>query len=323
MKKQLYKTIVTILIAISIFAITNVAYAQEEAKINLLKNNENSYIIYVDKYINNEFLFGFSKIKEASEEDIIFSASGLDSKEENVAYMTKEIAESLEEQKAYMWVKVNEKTNIYEIDLNEAVTEEQIELVNTTTKRIEVDTSETETSSNVKEGVKITHSQGKVKITEQGNAFSYQMEKVENEETTKLIKLANKILESKDLTNAEKIALTKDFTELYKKMYSEIENWEDVAENKEILQPQESKKGDTYIVWLKNNETEEHDLQILLCDDNQDIEVEAAKKVTIFETVKLPITYDSIITLIAVLAIVVIAISVLLIAKKKYSQKEN
>lgn len=324
MKKQLYRLITVALLAFSILAITQMAvYAQDKTEVSLLKTSEESYIIYVKDALNTEFLFSFSENAEVNEEDLIFSASGLDSNESNVAYMTKEQAKSFTDGKAYMWVEVNEKLTTYEIDLKQAVTTEEIAFVNSTTKRIEVDTDGSENTSQDVEGVKITHSQGKVTITEDGNAFSYYMVKVESEETTNLVELANKIMNSKDLTNYERVTLAREFTDTYTEMFERIEKWEEVPSSKEILQPQESKKDDIYLVWLRNDETQEHDVQILVCDDHQDIEVEEAKKVVTYETTKLPVTYDSIITLIIVLVVLVAIIIALVVAKKKLNKKED
>ena len=106
-------------------------------------------------------------------------------------------------------------------------------------------------------------------------------------------------------------------------MYSNIIEWKEVPENNEILQPQESKKNDVYLVWLRDDTTGEHDVQILVCDENLDIEVEDAKSVIVYETTKLPVTYDTIITLIIALVIIVAIIIALLIVKKKINSKEN
>lgn len=324
MKKQLYRLITIVLLAFSILAITQMAvYAQDKTKISLLKTSEESYIIYIEDTIDTEFLFSFSNNQETLEDDLIFQASGLDSNESNVAYMSKELAEDFKDGKVYLWVKVNDVLTSYEINLNQAVTNEEIEFINSTTKRIEVDTNGSKNTSQDVEGVKITHSQGKVTITEEGNAFSYYMVKVANEETTNFVELANKIMSSEELTNYERVTLVREFTDTYIKMFEEIENWEEVPSNKEILQPQESKKNDIYLVWLRNDTTQEHDVQILVCDDHQDIEVEEAKKVTTYETTKLPVTYDSIITLILVLVALVAIILVLIVVKKKLSKKED
>lgn len=324
MKKQLYRLITIVLLAFSILAITQMAvYAQDKTKISLLKTSEESYIIYIEDTIDTEFLFSFSNNQETLEDDLIFQASGLDSNESNVAYMSKELAEDFKDGKVYLWVKVNDVLTSYEINLNQAVTNEEIEFINSTTKRIEVDTNGSKNTSQDVEGVKITHSQGKVTITEEGNAFSYYMVKVANEGTTNFVELANKIMSSEELTNYERVTLAREFTDTYTKMFEEIENWEEVPSNKEILQPQESKKNDIYLVWLRNDTTQEHDVQILVCDDHQDIEVEEAKKVTTYETTKLPVTYDSIITLILVLVALVAIILVLIVVKKKLSKKED
>lgn len=324
MKKQLYRIITIVLLAFSILAITQMAvYAQEETKVSLLKTSEESYIIYIEETLNTEFLFSFSDNAEVEEEELIFSASGLDSHEANVAYMTKDMAESFENGKAYMWVEVNEELKTYEIDLKQAVTSEEIEFVNATTSRIEVNTDGSENVSQYVNGVKITHSQGSVKIAEEGNAFSYHMVKVSDDETTNFVELANKIMNSESLTNYERITLIREFNVTYAEILEGIEEWVEVPANKKILQPQETEKGDIYLVWLRDDTTGEHDVQILVCDENQDIEVEEAKRVIVYETTKLPVTYDTIITLIIALVIIVAIIIALLIVKKKINSKEN
>ena len=323
MKKQISRLVAIVLLTISILVIAPMAvYAQEE-KVSILKTSEESYIIYNKDTLNTEFLFAFSENEETLEDDLIFSASGVDSNECNVAYMTKTLAESLTDGKTYMWIKVDEGVKTFEIDLNQAVDEKEIELVNTTTKRIEVDTTGNETTIQNVDGVKITHSQGKVTLTEQGNAFSYNMVKVASEDTTNFVALASKIINSENLTNYERINLVKEFNDTYTKIFEGIQEWTEVPENKKILQPQESKKGDIYLVWLKNDETGEHDVQILVCDEYQDIEVEEEKRVTVYETTKLPVTFDSIITLIIILAIVIATIIALVAVRKKLNQKED
>ena len=324
MKKQMHKLITIIILAFSILTITQMAvYAQEKTEVSLLKTSEESYIIYVQDTLNTEFLFSFSENIEALEEDLIFSASGLDSNESNVAYMTKELAESFEDGQAYIWIKVEDTLTKYPINLKEAVTSEDITFVNSTTKRIEVDTDETKKTSQDANGVKITHAQGKVVITEQGEAFSYYMVEVASEETKNFVQLANQIMTSEKLSNYERLSLAKEFTDTYTEMIEEIEEWEEIPSNKEILQPQESNKNDIYLVWLKNDTTGENDVQILVCDEHQDIEIEEAKKVTVYETTKLPVTYDSIITLIIILVVLVAFIIVLVVAKKKLNKKED
>ena len=324
MKKQLFRLITVVLLVVLVLAMAQVAvYAKEKSEISLLKTSEESYIIYVKDILSTDFLFSFSDDLETAEEDLIFSASGLDSNESNIAYMTKEQAESLNNAKTYMWVNINEEIQTYEINLNEAITVEEIAFVNTTTKRIQANAVGEENVSQYVEGVKITHSQGKINITEQGNAFSYHMVKVSDSETTNFVELANQIINSDELTNYERVSLVRKFSNAYNTMYANIENWEEVPENKEILQPKESKKNDIYLVWLKNTETQEHDVQILICDDYQDIEVEEAKKVTIYETTKLPVTFDSIITLIIILVVLVALIIALIVAKKKLNKKED
>lgn len=324
MKSQFKRLLSIVILVISILAITQMAvYAEDKNNIVLLKNSEDAYIIYVEEALNTDFLFSFTNNKDVEVDQLIFLASGLDANESNVAYMSKEEAEALKLAPIYMWIDINGETTVVELDLEQAVTEEEVTFVNTTTKRIKVNTTGSVDTAKEVEGVKITHSQGKVKITEEEDNFSYFIEKVETEETTNFVNLTNKIIKSEELTNYEKIKLIKEFNDKYEEMISNITKWEKVSESKEILQPQESKKDDIYLVWIKNNSNNESDVQILLCDDKQNIEVEEAKKVTIYETVKLPVTYDQIITLVISLVILVVIIIALVIIKKRLNNKEN
>lgn len=324
MKTQFKRLLSIVILAITILAIAQVAvHAEDKNNIILLKNSEDAYIIYIEEALSTDFLFSFTNNKEVEAEELIFSASGLDANETSVAYMSKEEAETLKSAPIYMWIDVDGELSVIEIDLEQAITEQEVTFVNTTTKRIEVDTTGSFNTAEEVEGVKITHSQGKVKITEEGEDFSYYIEKVESEETTNFVELANQIMKSEELTNFEKIKLIKEFDNQYNQMFGSIEKWETVSESKEILQPQEAKKDDIYLVWIKNNINNETDVQILLCDDKQNIEVEEAKKVTVYETVKLPVTYDQVITLIIALVVIVAIIVALVIIKKRLNSKEN
>ena len=130
MKKQLHKIVAILLLAFSLVAISQMAvHAQEKTNVSLLKTSEESYIIYVEDTINTEFLFCYSENTDELA-NLTFSASGIDSNESNVAYMDKNLAQSFENGKANMWVKVEEELTNYEIDLSQAVTSEEILFVN-------------------------------------------------------------------------------------------------------------------------------------------------------------------------------------------------
>ena len=324
MKTQLKRLLSIVILAITILSIEQVAvHAEDKNNTVLLKNSEDAYIIYIEEALNTDFLFSFTNNKEVEADELIFSASGLDANEANVAYMSKEEAEALKAAPIYMWIDLNGEQSVIEINIEKAITEKEVTFVNTTTKRIDVDTTGIINTEEEVDGVKITHSQGKVKITEEGESFSYYIEKVESEETTNFVNLANKIMASEKLTNYEKIKLIQEFNNQYNQMLGKIAKWETVSESKEVLQPQEAKKDDIYLVWLRDNTNNETDVQILLCDDKQNIEVEEAKKVTVYETVKLPVTYDTVITLIIALVVLVAIIVALVIIKKRLNSKEN
>ena len=99
-------------------------------------------------------------------------------------------------------------------------------------------------------------------------------------------------------------------------------DWTEV-DNSEILQPEEAREGDKYIVYIKEEQgqTSTIDAKFLVCRYEEDQGKNQEEK-TITETVKLPVTYDSI-ALIVALAIIILAIIIVAILKLKANKKEK
>ncbi len=98
-----------------------------------------------------------------------------------------------------------------------------------------------------------------------------------------------------------------------------------LVENNEILQPEEARTGDKYIIYLKENVDENTtvvDAKFLVCEYVPDQGVAKEPK-TISEIVKLPVTFDSGTILFIALGIIVLALVIVAIIKRTNKKDEN
>ena len=305
--------------------------ANTEEKNIILKKANDEFIIYYENICNNEFQFAFSKDKTTGEGDLSFTNSVKDQLTEkslNVAYIdTTSYNQVVENSTTYIWIKdMNDNLVISgeELDLKNSIDDSIIEVVNNTTKRIEVDTTQKNQTNEMVNEVDTTITTGKVVIKEQeGARYSYQLIKLADNttEANQLFDLAEKLKENITDTYTN-LSLTKQFYDLYMELMP-VE-WTDV-ENGEILQPEDTVEGDKYILYIREDipETDKTtiDAKFLVCEYEQDAGFDK-KEETITETVKLPVTYDSIV-LIVVFAIIILAIIIVAILKVKSNKKDK
>lgn len=330
MKKSVKIIILGILL--TLILIPNIISANTESTI-LKKSDE--YLIYNENAMNEEFTFAFGT-ENQDKDSLIFFPSAKDSNEseaKNVAYVDNATKAYLDENsEAFLFIRDAEGNYIIEaekISLKNAIDKE---LVETTTKRIEVDTTKSNVSTEIIDGVKTEVTKGKVDITDSKDAkYSYILVKLpttgEND-YSKLMNLAEKISDEEEITKLDfmqKLELMNNFYSLYTKLEpSKNDNDWLAVENYEILEPEDSKNGEQYIVFIKKENKEETiiDAQFLTCYDEYNPLYEK-ETVTIKETSKLPVTYDSTITLIIILAVIVVAIVIVLVIRKKLNKKEE
>lgn len=299
----------------------------------ILKKSEKEFLLYYKEICNNEFEFAFSSNKDEKEENLNFTKSAQDQKTENalnVAYIDETIYDLFftTSKTAYIWIRDTENKMLVEsdlINLENALDDNAINLVDTTTKRIQVDTSKTHSTNQIVNGVDTTITTGKVVIREKENAaYSYKLIKIsdENPEAKQLFELAEKIDEGTNNTY-DSLCLTKQFYDLYLKLIPKTEEWDQVT-NLEILQPEKTINGDKYIVWIKEEINEEStiDAKFLSCVYEYE-EGRDQKEETIVETVKLPVTFDSGTILFAILAVISIALIIIIIAKVRSNRKDE
>lgn len=318
---KLKLVVATISFLILLSCMTSIFAANEE--IQILKKSDKEYMIYLEGNLSNAFEFTFSNEKDADKELLIYKNSATDSAEENsnyIAYVDEEIISSYNFSKpTYLWARTMDGTYIAEavlINLTDVVLEEDVELANTITKRIDVDTTQTfDKPAEMIDGVKQTKTVGKVEVKEKGNTY-YQLVKVpESGDCYNFMKIAEKIANNKVEDNFyAKLEVAKEFSSLYEKLLPAVDdtNWALVKDN-QILQPEEAKQDEQYILWLKNESDNKTtlDAQFLTCFEDYKPEVISEKIVT-----KLPVTADDP-TLFIILGALVVALVIVIAIRSK------
>ena len=301
------------------------------------ENEKTEYIIYIKDYTDKKFKYALSNNANPEVMDLVYINSITDLGENQVAFIDAETYDKLfnQNQTIYMWAK-DENENLIlngiQLDLTKSFSKEEIDSVESITKRISVDIADTgeatDATDPVREedvdGVKETAKVGYVKITDNEDAtYYYQTVKTaDSTEFATLMQLAEKInTEYDNLDMYEKVQLGEEFYNVYAKLVEEA-NWQEV-ENMTINQPEQSVAGDEYVVLLKKVDGTQEiiDAQFLTAYDDYKPNVVKEQVVT-QETTRLPITYDSI-ALIVVLAVIVIALVVVFIRMKKVSKKDE
>lgn len=316
------KLMVSTIIAILFISIFGMIYTVNGANenIQIVKKSGNEYLIYISGHMNLQFEFAFSNDQGVNKETLGYKSSILDStsEENNVAYIDNSLYSAYFSGKTYLWAR--DLSGKYfaegvEIDLSKAIEESNVNLINNLTKIIKVDTKNTITTSEVVNEVKVTKTVGKVDVLEEGTTY-YQLVKLPaSEEHNEFMKTAEKIANDKIENNMyAKLEVANKFSNYYNKLVPNVDDakWIKVNNNT-ILQPEESHDGEQYILWLKTEKNGENkiDVQFLTCFEDYKPEVISEKITT-----KLPVTYDNPILFI-ILAVLVVALVVVLILRKK------
>ena len=328
-------SIMCLILSLLLFFQLPVLATNSEDKI-IIQKTEEKYLIYYKDICNDEFNFAFSKNENEDKDNLIFISSvkdQLQSEYLNVAYIDSSIYNNYfqTDKKAYLWIKNTDGTyliNADEIDLNNNVlTDEQIEFVNDTTKRIEGQ-EENSSITNMwtdENDVKHTVILSQYVITKEENTnYYYQIVKIPKGETSsdaaQLYDLASK-LENGINDKYEQFKTQQNFYNLYQELQpNEIDSGWKITEDGCILEPEDTITGDRYIIWLKADKNGEitQDAKFLLCNQEQK---EERIKFTPMKVVKLPKTFDSIALLVAFGVLVASIIIVMILKNKKNDNK--
>lgn len=328
MKKSLAQKVMLFL-AVTIITITllqSFSLAKSE-NVQMIKKSEKEYIIYVSNLIGSEFEFSFANKKDESKENLVFTNSALDQEDNgnNIAYIDETIYNNYFDGKKeiYLWVKqgTEYKVEAEKINLKDALTEEDIQELNNATKKIPVKFGELNLPAETVDGVKITRRMGTINIEDNSETeYSYKMLKsTEESKVEELINLANEMNKLDEKNTYDKLSIYGQFKSLYEEL-KPSDGW-NVAENNVIKQPQESKKGEQYLVWIKNEQTT--DVQIMTCNDDYTPEYENKKIINKVIT-KLPITGESLALYItaAILIVLIVTVAILKVKNNKSNKNE-
>lgn len=323
-KKLFSKIIFTILMTVAILAIGNNVLAVNE-NITILQKTSDEYVVYLKSAIDKEFEFVYTNEVLEDDAKLDYIKSAKDSKDgANVAYVDSAMYEKYfkNAENTYIWAKSGEDKLALgiKVDLKTVVTEDMVQFVTNTTKRIDVNTESKEVVVVEENGIKYTTTTGKIEIKDDENVpYYYALTNIaDSKEYADLMTLAEIINKSETASTVEKLDNTKKFYDLYEKLLSEIkaDKWVEV-ENMQVPQPKESKTGDKYVVWFKQVGASEEvkDVQFMTCYKEEDKQFITEEQV-IIETSKLPITYDSI-ALFVVLGVAVVIFVVIFVVRKK------
>ena len=318
MKPLKLKWVVTIIIILAItLGIQSMVLATNE-EIQILKKSDSEYILYLKNHMESEFEFSFSndQPEDVVKENLRYRKSGTDSIEDgnHIVYIDSELYTTYFSKPTYLWARTLSGEYFaegIEIDLNDFVTDEDVEFINNMTEVIEVDTTNTLVTEEEIDDVKITRTIGKIDIKEEGTIYYQIVNLPASEEYNEFMEIAETIANNQIPSGFyERLEITNKFSKLYNQLVPEIEdaNWIEVTDNT-ILQPEDSEEGEQYIVWLKNEqEGEETKIDVQFMTSFEDYKQEVINEQI---TTKLPVTYDNPILFI-LLAVLVILFIVLL-----------
>ena len=287
-------------------------YAANENAV-VVKQENNSCIIYVKGYLDKEFQFAFSDSKdvEPAETEFVSSAKDTANGENNIAYTTATTTGK------YLWVKTDAKVENFEIDLTDNILKSELENLNNVSKEIPVELKQEQVVNEVNEsGTKITETVGVAKLVKSLSNGQYQLvPRTTTTDTENLFALAELLEKNKFTDKYTEIKANKEFLDLKTKLEAELkrEDWKKI-ENDTIKQPKEAQDGEQYILWLKgDNENDVHFLTSFRKEDKEFIEKEIRTK--------LPYTYDNntmlVVLAVVIVAIVIVAIRIVVLKKKE------
>ena len=293
---------------------------------------ENDYSIYINGLENKDFKFAFTNQNtEEKINEIELLANWEDNKGNHIACIESDTDLNLNEP-VYMIIETDGKKTVTELDLNSAISQNDMANVEALTTIISVDTKQTTTTSDNEDGVATTQTVGQVDIIESEDydykdfEYKYQLIKIDGTESETANKLRNLVdnIQSNysTLSTYNKILITTEIRDLYNSLKKEA-TYSDVLDYV-IYQPEDSKEGDKYLVLLQQLDNEivvREDIQFLICTEGHKQEVVKEVK-EIKKATALPRTFDSIVLLVVLAIILIIAIAVI-IRMKRLSKDEK
>lgn len=316
------KKVITTILLITLFlsAISTVVLAQNTKNIESVRKDD-TYIIYVEGMLEKPFQYTTSEKPDLQINSIELNYILPSKDEENNNVIT------LRDEAKYLYIKEGENLTVIELDLTKSISNENLEKISNITNTIETQVVSIEERNEKVEQVQYVEIVGGLKIKETEGKYEYVMMKLPSTNYNEIKEAINKMSENKELNKYEKLQIAREINNAYTQIIEEAnaeKMWKKV-EDKIISQPKDAKKDDEYAVVLKKTVDKEnvYDIKFLVSDRKvEETKTEEVEKV-VKTTVKLPVTFDTTITLISVLAVIIVAIVIVLVIRKKSSEKEE
>lgn len=323
MNQRIKKIITMLLISLLAYIpITTFADNQVTNAPQIVKLDEEKYIIYLEELQNTKFDYSILSNEEGEYDEQKSLESTSDSENNQVAVIQNEDFDFEKNNKAYLKIKQNNQISTVEIDFSKAITKQDLQNAETTCKRIntEILSDLVEQDFNDESGVHKILKVGGIKIEDDNNSqYFYDIENANDTEIMEIAKKINSEYQNMDMYN--KIKITKEFNEKYNSLINKAE-WNEVEENT-IKQSKDAEENTEYVVLIKkvkdNQETTDIKFLTSIEDKNEAYENE---KIATQETSKLPITGDSIVLIVA-FVLILIALIFTFIKMRKNNEKET
>lgn len=323
LKVKIMTVVLIVMITALAMPITTFAENSESENLQIVKTAE-GYIIYVKGLLNTKFYYAIGE----NDEDLDYTIARTDDKENKIA----SVSEEADGKNLYIRTTSEdgtEKVTSTKLNLTEAFDEEKMQEVEKTTERIKttpLPEEEMNVRKEVVDGKERTITTDGLKIEGEGTYYYTTIKLPATDSRYDELMTLAKILNNESYNKLDRytmIEAEKNFYDLYTELKAE-QKWNKV-EDKKILQPEESKTGDEYVVFIKEVDSEGKevvDAKFMIAKRVEDEGVATTSEVKeVKRTSKLPITGDSIV-LFVILAVIVLALILIFVRMKKLQNKE-
>lgn len=333
---SLVKSIIALIVAsLLILMIPTNVLGDEAKKVETqMIQTQDGFVIYVNGQ-TEQFTYALSGSEEVSGlESYTISVPDSEEAQNQVAFITNAKYEEAKEQygdNIYLHVETENGVLSAKLDFENPFTQEMMETVETTTKRIST-TLKTELEKMNEEinGVQTTVTVGGIEIDNFDSDAKYYsvVTPLPEARYNELAETADLIAEKyNDMTIYSKIEIAKKFYDIYTELM-EAQEWGEPLETAIIMQPESAQNGDRYVVYLKKvAENGEEIIDVKVMTSYREYEEEAIPGRTetrvVKETAKLPITGDSIILFVILAVIILVAVIVFVKMKKLQNKAEK
>lgn len=314
MEKFLKKAVAITILMLSILVISNNVFAANE-NIQIVKTDTDN-IVYVKGMEKKDFRFASSKEElDPDSLDLSYVNALQDDDGNNVAVVDSDAK--------YLYIK-NGETKVVELDLGTALTKTEYADIEKITNRIKTETIAINQKDEQVGEVKYEETVGGLKITDDANGeYEYSLVKLPADKYSDLKTLVKELNDSYAQKDSySKIEFAKELSELFAELVDDASFSK--VEDMQVLQPEDSKKGDEYVVLLKKTVDGKttYDAKFMTSDRTEVEPEKYEKKEEVKSTALLPKTGDSLVLFI-ILAIVIVVMIVVFVRIKKLQKKDQ